>query len=305
MNVTPAVLSYTRTLFGQADALALRCRNMTHAVMVALFGLIGLAIAAFSIYSNLYLDDWPLYALFLALVVCAFGVDFVETRRHLQDRFQDYRALAEGLRVQFYWRLAGIKDSVYDHYLARQEGEVDWIRNAMRAATFRPQGEPRAPALEADTEELLNVILSLWVRGEGAYFTRVMRKEREMASWIKAGAIGCLVFTGLVAIALGIVILTGETGYRDGLIAVLEVALAGAGLLTGYAQKRAHEEHARRYHRMSLLYRLAAERIAAFLKEAKPAAARSVMVQLGREALAENCDWLLLHRERQIDVPTG
>jgi hypothetical protein len=56
---------------------------------------------------------------------------------------------------------------------------------------------------------------------------------------------------------------------------------------------------------MSMLYRLAAERIALFLKEAKPAAARAVMVQLGREALAETCDWLLLHRERQIDVPTG
>ena len=81
--------------------------------------------------------------------------------------------------------------------------------------------------------------------------------------------------------------------------------LAGAGLFSGYAQKRAHDEHARRYQRMRLLYKIAGERVSLLLQERDVAAAQSVLVQLGREALAETCDWLLLHRERQIDVPTA
>ncbi len=86
---------------------------------------------------------------------------------------------------------------------------------------------------------------------------------------------------------------------------LLTFALAGAGLFTGYAQKRAHEEHARRYGRMYSLYRIAGDRIALLLREDDVAAARGVLVILGREALAETCVWLLLHREREIDVPTG
>ncbi|HMF29252.1 MAG TPA: hypothetical protein VKE42_10800, partial [Candidatus Cybelea sp.] len=71
------------------------------------------------------------------------------------------------------------------------------------------------------------------------------------------------------------------------------------------AQKRAHEEHARRYRRMVALYRVAGNRLGILLQQGDLAGARRVLVQLGREALAETCDWLLLHRERQIDVPTG
>ena len=86
---------------------------------------------------------------------------------------------------------------------------------------------------------------------------------------------------------------------------LLTFALAAAGLFTGYAQKRAHEEDARRYGRMYALYSIAGDRIALLLREDDVAAARGVLILLGREALAETCDWLLLHREREIDVPTS
>ena len=56
---------------------------------------------------------------------------------------------------------------------------------------------------------------------------------------------------------------------------------------------------------MYALYSIAGDRIALLLREDDVAAARGVLVSLGREALAETCDWLLLHREREIDVPTG
>ncbi len=64
-------------------------------------------------------------------------------------------------------------------------------------------------------------------------------------------------------------------------------------------------KHARRYRRMAALYDIAGKRVALLLRHRDLEAARGVLVQLGREALAETCDWLLLHRERQIDVPTG
>jgi hypothetical protein len=86
---------------------------------------------------------------------------------------------------------------------------------------------------------------------------------------------------------------------------LLTLMLACAGLFTGYAQKRAHEEHARRYERMSVLYKIAGERVQLLLGERDLSAARAILMHLGREALAETCDWLILHREREIEVPTA
>src|SRR5206468_751545 len=82
-----------------------------------------------------YYDLWlaPYDLVYLGLLAVTY-LTFLRVRRlgH-QPRFLDYRALAEGLRVQFYWRLSGLTDSAADHYLRRQKGELDWIRAALRA----------------------------------------------------------------------------------------------------------------------------------------------------------------------------
>jgi hypothetical protein len=300
-----AVLRYTSLLFGQADVLALQCRNGTHAAMIAIFGAIGVAAILFSLYTNVLPKLPALYLAFVGVVVVAFCIDIFVKRERLQDRFQDYRALAEGLRVQYYWRRAGIAESVYDHYLARQEGEMDWIRNAVRAAQLGRQGDPDVPMAGGDAQMLLEMVLRRWVNDQEAYFSKAARSERTMVTRIKWAANTCLVITGVVAIALAVAIAEGTPTYHETLVMVLTLALAGAGLFAGYAQKRAHDEHARRYQRMCSLYRIAGERVLVLLRERDLWGARAVLVQLGREALAETCDWLLLHRERQIDVPTA
>lgn len=298
-------LQYTRALFGQADALALRCRDSTHAAMISIFCTIGVAVVFFSLFANLFPGSAVLYFCFLVLVAIALVTNALVERSRLQDRFQDYRALAEGLRVQFYWRLGGIHESVYDHYLPRQEGELEWIRDAMRAARFRRQTEANPSMTAAQTHALMEVILDQWINDQGAYFSRACRKEREMATRIKSAARLCLVATAVIAVALAATLAARSTAYQSLFLMLLTLMLAGAGLFTGYAQKRAHEEHARRYERMSVLFKIAAERVELLLAENDPTAVRTVLMHLGREALAENCDWLILHREREIEVPTA
>jgi hypothetical protein len=47
------------------------------------------------------------------------------------SRFQDYRALAEALRVQVFWA-AATPEAVADSYLRKQSGELGWIQFALR-----------------------------------------------------------------------------------------------------------------------------------------------------------------------------
>src|SRR5262249_29620885 len=43
----------------------------------------------------------------------------------------DYRALAEGLRVQLFWNILGLTDRVHEKYLTKQQSELEWIRRAL------------------------------------------------------------------------------------------------------------------------------------------------------------------------------
>ena len=250
------------------------------------------------------IDVPQLYFAFIGVVVAAFTVDLVVRSKRTQDRFQDYRALAEGLRVQFYWRLAGIHESVYEQYLARQEGELDWIRNAMRAALFHRQAEPEVNGSSVRTRAMVEIVLAQWIRDQ-ARISRGRCTESDRRRTGSRGGKRMSVVSAIIALLLAVVAAEHTNNQRGILVMLLTFALAGAGLFTGYAQKRAHEEHARRYGRMYSLYRIAGDRIALLLREDDVAAARGVLIILGREALAETCDWLLLHREREIDVPTG
>ena len=76
-------------------------------------------------YANL---QWGLASLMLYLVLLggAAGFQWLYLGDHVwQNRFQDYRALAEGLRVQLYWAIGALPAAVPDYYLRKQVGDAD------------------------------------------------------------------------------------------------------------------------------------------------------------------------------------
>jgi hypothetical protein len=56
---------------------------------------------------------------------------------------------------------------------------------------------------------------------------------------------------------------------------------------------------------MSALFHQANEAIKHHLNAGNRKEATSYILELGKEALAENGDWLLHHRERPLEVPKG
>jgi heme exporter protein D len=79
-------------------------------------------------------------------------------------------------------------------------------------------------------------------------------------------------------------------------------AVIGA-LLHGYAEKQALSEHVKQYDRMSVLFANAKQRLGEALDGEQLHEARLLLRELGREALAENGDWVLLHRQRPLEIP--
>jgi hypothetical protein len=93
-----------------------------------------------------------------------------------------------------------------------------------------------------------------------------------------------------------------EAGHAWVVVGLGVVTVVGA-LVHSYTDKRAFGEHARQYSRMAEVFTRAGERMAALLHDSKHERARILAVELGKEALTEHGDWLMLHRERPIQPP--
>lgn len=306
----PESLSDERTsnlaeYFSIADTLAIYFQKRTLRSLRVLFSTVMCATVIFGFYSNVDLGHpFELVVLF-AIFLVAYVIFYFAARKKYQDKFQDYRALAEGLRIQYYWKLAGIDESVANNYLKEQRSELDWIRHGLRSWSL-PLYKTGKPLLDLPPEEnkrRWGIIVNGWVMDQYKYFAK--SSLREVARLKKINKVANIFLgTGFLLIALNMVY-QYFIGYRHlpVLLFMSSVLPVGAGLLFGYAEKRSLSAHARQYERMAALFSKAKRHLDESIEAGNFDEARNIIYELGREALKENGEWVLTHRERPIEIP--
>jgi hypothetical protein len=263
---------------------------------------------------------WLLWLFLAASLVGSLWVHARAAKEDFQNKHQDYRALAEALRIQFFWRVAGLPDAVVDHYLRKQRGELEWIRNALRAWDAESMRH-HAPGCESATPlaDRLAFVGKHWVSEQRNYYTKRARREQHLLE-SEEHKIGMLVKISVGMAMLLVLVLTVplfvhvhaleallhavEDPWTHGLIMVVVVTLAvAAGLRHGYNEQMAYSEHAKQFGRMSELFDAAERHLARQLGANEHHRAQELLKEVGEEALEENGDWVLLHRERPLEVP--
>ncbi len=215
----------------------------------------------------------------------------------VQDRYQDYRALAEGLRVQFYWSWAGFHDQVAEAYPKRQREELFWIRHALCEWTpeaVATQPEPRS-VLDHWIQHQLN-----YFGGHGQHFGAAEKNAR-LNHWYKKWA-RSLLYIGIGCGGLAMLVMwTGSWWMTEEVVYYLKYLLiffSGLGIVsaaTFYAwrERFAFAKHAKNYSAMARIYQEAKDRL-----EQDKESLETILKDLGREAITETTEWLMLHRER-------
>lgn len=340
-----AGVGYLLDRYTAADTLARVFRRTTDQARSALFLLAFVTAVAFGVYAHL--GHWaPLLLIYGALLGVTFsvyvwsapierpglltralGADAARAwwarRGDFQNKSQDYRALAEGLRVQMFWRLAGVPDSVADHYMLKQKSELDWIRVALRTWTLLADHTPEtgntvATAPPADDGTRLRLVLARWVQAQEAYFRGAAVRDRAELHRLTKRAKWALALGTLSTVALGVslnfplpwraalafLLNRHELGHGT-LIAAILALLIVAALLYAYADEKVLEDHVKQYVRMQLMFHGAEERLRRMLAAGQTAEARRLILSLGREALIENGDWVIAHRSRPLEIHAG
>jgi hypothetical protein len=267
--------------------------RLTH-VCVLLMGL------AYVSYTDFRSERWMIFAL-LGPMMVAMAVSGIAARGAWHRRYLDYRALAEGLRIQFYWAAAGVTSGnvtkfAHDNFLQMQDPELGWIRNVMRIAGTECDVAPRADA------EGLRFSVKEWIgdpdSGQLGYYRRKSAlRAKQHETTMMLGRIGLWAS----AVCLGVLLFVGA-GVPEAVQTPLTYALGILFLLIGvrqsFAKSTAEAELIKQYDFMHRIFSNAYRRIEAANHDDER---RRILKILGDASLEEHAQWILMHRERSID----
>jgi len=305
----PPSVATVAGLFAAIDSVA---THMHRAVLLKVYVtavLTSLMGAAFLIYSHSDpASHWELAIyVFLGAFIALIGGDLVVRSKHLQRRHLEARALAEGLRVELFWAIAGVHvpgaaPSAHRSILKQADPGLEWIPNALRAASLmlfevRQTGIPGG----------IDFAIHRWIGSDASsdshseqlhYFWRAARK-RERHSLIAEAAVSISIAIGLL---VTLALVGGSKGwidtYRLPLLFAMGFLPLLAGVLENSVQKTAGRELRRQYEYMYEVFGSARDRL---LQASSDPERRAILSLLGRAALAEHAEWLFLHRDRPID----
>lgn len=294
-------------LYAAADALSVKAQETRLRYFRWIIGLTLVAIFFEQVYSGpfaipillMIAIGWTLAATWL----------YVRIRQEkLEEKYLDYRTLAEAMRVQFFWHLSGIAESPADHYLRNQRDELEWLSLAVRAANLPTQATCSPP----DSGVGIPIAISAWVKGQLTYFLRCSSKQAKLAARITSLSRKWF-YTAIAAVLLAAAFHTVANAWVPALhpltipiiLVVYSMLFAIAGLIKLYGNIMAYQEQSNRYGKMAALFGSCSKLLDGAMASGDLAHAKLLLLMIGRQALNENTEWLMLHRQRPIEVPLG
>jgi sulfite exporter TauE/SafE len=299
-QVMPPGLQDINRVFCVADWLAVHYQRKVMRTLRATHVCVLLMGVAYVSYTDVMADRWLLFVL-LGLMLVASGLNQRARRGDWHRKYLDYRTLAEGLRVQFYWAAAGVTSGTaskfaHDNFLQMQDPDLGWIRNVMRVAgtecDITPNLDPAA----------VQFVLREWIGDDrsgqlGYYGRRSGERLRRHADTKKLGRFG--LWGSAVTLLILLFVEAGVTdSVRSPLVFVMGIVLLGVGIRQAYAQATAESELIKQYEFMHRIFHNARRRIDAAEDDVER---RRILRLLGDAALEEHAEWILMHRERAID----
>lgn len=291
-------------VYGEANILARYFQDRTRSAMKRILGMSLLMVLSYGLYSA-WKIPFCIGIYFISFLLACWQFTRVEKQAY-PSKSLDFRALAEGLRVQIFWLLGGLdNDGTAEYYLRKHRGELDWIRRGIRALCVHNWVNDR---------QSIALVKQHWVEHQKDYFEKAARDNQDWLYSKKKWA-DRLFCAGLIAagLLLGSSIsgqLAGFSAFfqkspvlHDIVIILIGFLPALGAVLRAYAQKRGYDAHAKQYAYMAGLFKRAWDELEKYKNDETNS--REILRELGKAALEENSEWVLLHRERTLEIPKG
>lgn len=283
------------------DTLSLSHRRREMRISIWLFVIGMFLIVALEIYSNLFHINMVLGALMLFLIIAVI-IYFFSNNQKNHTKYLYNRTLAEALRIQFYWNIAGINRNVSDFFLRIHRKDLTWVKHllsAIHGITYTNKNI---------STEIIEDLTSSWVIKQAGFFKFSISRMRKQLGVLQKVSNGSF----LIAFALLVSIFFLRDYYdrydlHGILLVVIGTFLGIFALIKGYIKMKSYEQLLNQYELMSVIYSRAESKITGTeTYDLSPAERNSYLRELffviGKEALIENGNWYLIFKEKEPEI---
>jgi hypothetical protein len=322
-------------LYAMADTLALEKQSQFKWDWKLLFGFGFVAFCCFAMFTHAGYLYIPFLTAYLLTFVAGVFVYVRAARRQDQERYLDYRALAEALRVAVYWKILGIGShyleagtdqraqvevdtnpvgAIANAYPIKQPNELAWVKICLR--TLERLDKPSGGAVPGIESAGHAIARRFWVHGQFAYFKRQGFRHNSLAERRQAWSDIFLLLSPFAFVPVLIYLvfreidhhwhfLAMEIGLQHVIVIVIGLLPGIAAVLSGYSERLALKAQARQYDRMRGLFERAYDLLPETIDDETAPLAHAVYLELGTEAMRENAEWVAIYRQRPIEPLRG
>jgi len=315
-------LTVTNLTYRASDNLSLYYAQWVRHTDATLYALALVAVAVFNFISNKVEAPWIYLGITSVMAILA-GRIWLNS---IDNRFLEYRCIAEAARTLFFWRIAGVKHPLWITFLSRQLGRIallsgqlgpmHWVRQAVRSMEFC---QDCRLSNVSPTPGGLAIARTYWIDDQKTWLERrQLWHLRRYGFWNRVSQLALAAsFLTAIALALLTVIPAGHgstlwkawvkpNDYGDLWQAALGVFAGGGVVARGFLARMSHLELAKQYASQRFIFESASGVLDKIKNEPKPEwTAVDILEKLGREALHEQAEWLWLRHTRPFEVPTA
>ena len=305
---------FTDAAYHSADCLSVQFASNIRSADAIVYAFALIAFFSFNFLNEYPLASWVYLGVILVMLLLAGRVWFWS----IDNRFHEYRSLAEAMRIMFFWRLAGVRRPVWLTYLSRHSGVVHWIRHSIRSLEFcqdclLPTGADRT---QDEKVLCLAAVQTHWIGHQIEWFVNAEDKhERHYKRWILVARLAIGGSFIIAAVLAALAMYYGESGFlkwggpMQSLSEPLQIVLgtlAAAGLAArGFLARRADHELTKHYASQRQIFEIAKEVLDKLRNGTQSEwTAEQILERLGEEALQEQAEWLWLRHSRPFEVPS-
>jgi len=293
-------LKFIYDAYTLTDTLALTHQKKYNRILLALFILGFIIFIFFEAYKHLGLHQ-VLFFSTVGLIAFAFAIFKISFKNKNHKNYIENRVLAEALRVQFFWKLAGINKKTSDYILRIHKKEYSWITHILQAIY--------GMAFSHNNTSNYKNAQKYWIDNQNNYFSKI-KLENEIEPIEKF-----FNRASYITFSLGLIILIGiflvhknndENHWLHPLIVLDSVVFGLFALLKAYYEKKGYEETKTQYELMRDIYKAASEKISELSSgksnEKIEEQIKKIMYYAGREALVENGNWYMIYKEKEPEI---
>lgn len=284
------------------DQMAVKTRRRDLKITGWMFTLSLLFVFTLEVYSNI-LTRKVILGLSMLVLILTTALFIYSRLKNDHKKYLYSRTLAEGLRMQFFWNIAGINENVSDYILRIHGKSFTWVKHilsVLRGISFNHK---------TIDDDIIQDLTDNWINDQLKYFDASVKIMREK--------IGHYHRVSNVFLFLSILLFLSIFFHGNFFVAnffTLNIMLVIAPIMLGifaliraFIKTKAYEQLLNQYEIMQVIYKRAEVRISelnssGMSQEKRNTCFKELFFVIGKEALTENGIWYLIFKDKEPEI---